>query len=133
MPPHGTPVGASSSDEDDVTRRVRRGHVVIRAVKRMIVPALLGIAAYYALFGGETSVFELRTARTSVEVERARLAELHGEIDSLAAWADSLQNDPATIERIAREEYGMIRDGETLYRFADGDSTGTTAARKPQR
>jgi cell division protein FtsB len=27
-------------------------------------------------------------------------------------------NDSATIERIARERFGMIRSGEKLYRFA---------------
>ena len=38
---------------------------------------------------------------------------------SVAVVADSLENDPTTIERVAREGYGMIREGETLYRFAD--------------
>jgi cell division protein FtsB len=44
---------------------------------------------------------------------------LQQEIDSLRAWADSLQNDSATIERLAREQYGMIREGEILYRFSE--------------
>jgi cell division protein FtsB len=88
-------------------------------LQRAIVPGLLLAAAYYAVFGGEFSVFELRDARASLEVERAALVTVQTEIDSLEAWADSLQNDPLTIERIAREEFGMIREGETLYRFAE--------------
>jgi len=56
-----------------------------------------------------------------------RLAEVEARIDSLRAWADSLENDPATIERVAREDFGMIRDGETLYRFVEADPEGQEA------
>jgi cell division protein FtsB len=85
---------------------------------RAIVPGLVLIAAYYALFGGEYSLLELRSARAGVVAERADLTRLELQLDSLSAWADSLRNDPVTLERIAREHFGMIREGETLYRFA---------------
>jgi hypothetical protein len=54
---------------------------------------------------------------------------LNREIDSLTHVVDSLLkhkqkvlNDPATQERIAREEFGMVRGKELLYRFAQPDS-----------
>lgn len=94
---------------------------MIETLKRAVVPGLFLVAAYYAVFGGEYSLFEVRSARASVEVERVHLEELRAEIDALQASADSLRSDPATIERVAREEFGMIREGETLYRFAEGD------------
>ena len=47
-------------------------------------------------------------------------------IDSMRAWADSLESDPATLERLARERYGMIKDGEVLYRFIEPDSSSDT-------
>ena len=53
-----------------------------------------------------------------MKVEQEALVGLEHQIDSLSAWADSLRNDPVTLERIAREQFGMIRKGETLYRFA---------------
>ena len=83
----------------------------------LVTPAMLIVALYYATFGGEYSIFELRTARAAVTEEGAALAELEARIDSLSAWADSVRSDPATLERIAREQFGMIREGETLYRF----------------
>ncbi len=92
---------------------------MLRRIERGLVPGLLLAAVYYAVFGGEYSVFELREARASLVVERETLTRVRAEIDSLEAWADSLRNDAATIERIAREEFGMIREGETLYRFVD--------------
>ncbi len=88
-------------------------------LKRLIFPALLALAAYWALFGGEYSVFEVHRARREAAAESVRLERLQSDIDSLEARADSLQGDSATLERLARERYGLIRDGELLYRFAD--------------
>jgi cell division protein FtsB len=36
--------------------------------------------------------------------------------DEAAAYNEALTNDPAAVERVAREEYGMIKDGEICYR-----------------
>ena len=93
-----------------------------RRVLRIALALILGVALYYALFGGEYSVFELRGLSKRVAEEQARLDSLRIEVDSLEARADSLENDSATIERIARERYGMIKPGERLYRFVEGDS-----------
>jgi cell division protein FtsB len=87
-------------------------------VKRFILPALVGLAVYFAVFGGEYSLLEVRQARADREEEAERLTELVRVNDSLRAWGDSLETDSATIERVARERYGMIRDGEVLYRIA---------------
>ncbi len=88
-------------------------------MRRVILPALLGLALYYALFGGDYSVFELRRARIEREREAVALVERRRQIDSLRAWADSLNVDSVTLERIARERFGMIREGEILYRYAE--------------
>ena len=87
-------------------------------LKRFILSALVGLAVYFAVFGGEYSLLEVRQARAEREEEAARLAELGRVNDSLRAWGDSLEADSATIERVARERYGMIREGEVLYRIA---------------
>jgi cell division protein FtsB len=89
----------------------------VERLRRLVLPALLGLAAYYAVFGGEYSWLELRRARADREVQAAELARLRVRIDSLRAWADSLEGDSATLERLARERFGMIRPGEVLYRI----------------
>ena len=95
---------------------------------KLLVPGLLAVSAYYAVFGGEYSVFELRSSRASLEAERVTLAELQTRIDSLSAFADSLRDDAGTLERVAREDFGMIKEGETLYRFAvPGEDDGVAA------
>ena len=100
----------------------------MQTLKRAILPGLLLVAGYYGVFGGEYSWFELRDARAAVEQEEVYLAELHRQIDSLRAWADSMQIDSVTLERIARERFGMIRDGETLYRFAQPNDSNLQSA-----
>jgi cell division protein FtsB len=87
-------------------------------IKKFLLPALLGLAVYYALFGGEYSLLELRRARTEIQAKELELVALTRTLDSLRAWVDSLQNDSATLERLARERFGLIRDGEILYRMA---------------
>lgn len=86
---------------------------------KYLVPALLGLAAYFALFGGEYSVFEVRRARADRDAARDSLERLREENTALQARVDSLEADSATLERIAREQFGMIRDGEVLYRLVD--------------
>jgi cell division protein FtsB len=93
----------------------------MQRLRRLLLPALFLLAAYYAVFGGEYSYLELRRARAEAELQAAELADLRRQVDSLRAWADSLETDPATLERIARERYGMILDGERLYRFVGPD------------
>jgi len=94
-------------------------------VKRFLLPALLGLAVYYAVFGGEYSLLELRRARAEIESQRNELAFLSKTLDSLRARVDSLEHDSATLERLAREEFGMIRDGEVLYRLVESQDTAS--------
>lgn len=62
-------------------------------------------------------MLEVRGARAEREDLERRLAEVERVNDSLRAWGDALEADSATIERVARERYGMIREGEVLYRI----------------
>jgi len=83
-----------------------------------MVPLVAG-AAYYALFGGEYSLMEMRRLEKERHVEAGKLTDTRNEVNSLRLRADSLETDSAALERIARERYGMIRNGERLYRFVD--------------
>ncbi len=96
----------------------------VRKIIRIIVGVLvLG----YALQGGEYSTTALLSQRSRAKRMRASMDSLRREIDSLARVKKAVQVDPAVQERIAREEFGMVRGNkEILYRFAEPDS-----ARRP--
>ncbi len=96
-------------------------------LRRFVLPAVLGLALYYAVFGGEYSVLDVRRVQTEIQEARGTLAELERVTDSLEARADSLEHDDRTLETLARERFGLIRDGEMLYRLVgpeDGPAEG---------
>ena len=90
--------------------------------RHLLAAAVVAAALYYAAFGGEYSAFDLLRLNRDRRDAEARLARTRREVDSLKAQALKLERDPATIERVARERFGMIREGETLYRFVPVDS-----------
>lgn len=85
---------------------------------RTRVAGLAGGVALVALavWGGEYGTADWITIRRQLADERAQVAGLRVEIDSLAKLAHDLETNPAVQERVAREQFGMIRDGEVLYR-----------------
>ena len=94
-------------------------------VKRLAVVLVVLAALAFAVQGGEYGTTDLLR-------QKQRRATLLGSIDSLQQVVDSLkrykhrlQTDPALQERIAREEFGMVRGNkELLFRFAEpADST----------
>lgn len=94
---------------------------------RIVWIAIGAIILVYALQGGEYSTTALLSQRARAKRMRAGMDSLRHEIDSLAKVKKAVQADPAVQERIAREEFGMVRGNkEILYRFAEPDS-----ARKP--
>jgi len=70
-----------------------------------------------AVFGGEYSTANWLQLRRHLAEEQDSVRVLQTEIDSLARLAHELEADPAAQERAAREEFGLIRNGETLYRL----------------
>ena len=90
--------------------------------RHLLAAAVLAAALYYAAFGGEYSAVDLLRLKRDPRGAEQDLARTRREVDSLKAEARRLERDPATIERVARERFGMIREGETLYRFVPVDS-----------
>ncbi len=94
---------------------------------RIVWIAIGTIVFVYAVQGGEYSTTALLSQRAREKRMRASMDSLRREIDSLVKVKKAVQADPAVQERIAREEFGMVRGNkEILYRFAEPDS-----ARKP--
>jgi cell division protein FtsB len=97
-------------------------------IKRAVIALLLVAAAAFAVEGGEFSTRDLFRQRSERATISHSIDSLQHVVDSLKRYADQVQHDPATQERIAREVFGMVRGNkELLYRFtAPADS-----ARRP--
>jgi cell division protein FtsB len=72
----------------------------------------------YAIEGGEYGTSDLLTQRERKNALAQEVAELERDVDSLRAELKAVTSDPVRLERMAREEWGMVRgEKELLYRM----------------
>ena len=98
-------------------------------MKKVVWGLLIALAVFFALQGGEYSTRDLYVLHSRTKTLTHEVDSLQRQVDSLGRFLRLVKTDSATMERIAREEFGMVRgDKEILYRF--GDSIDTTEARQ---
>ena len=101
---------------------------------RWIALAIVALAIYFAVQGGEYSSLQLLDLQRRVRAEEALVRDLTREVDSLTRLRKRVETDPATQERMARELYGMLRPGEIEYTILrdQAQTTGTGAGSNRQ-
>jgi cell division protein FtsB len=69
---------------------------------------------------------------------QSQMKELRGEIDrfnqensDLSKQVQALRTDPKAVERIAREEMGLARPGEMIFKLPDQPQESQSPAKKP--
>lgn len=98
---------------------------------RLILWILLGAAALaFAVEGGEYGTIDLLRQRSGKRRLTTAVDSLTRVVDSLARYESRVRRDPALQERIAREEFGMVRDGEILYRFTGPGAADSGSRRR---
>ena len=99
--------------------------------RRLISFGVLALALYFVVAGGEYTILEARRAEGELAARRAEISAMRQEIDSLRFTIEALRHNDEVLERVARERYGFIRDGEYLYRITEPESP--TDAVQPDR
>ena len=99
---------------------------------RLLWFAVITAALLFAVQGGEYSTLDLVHQRRDHKRMVAAIDSLTRVVDSLRRYRDRLQRDPKLQERIAREDFGMVRGTkELLYRFAEPrDTSHDSTARR---
>ncbi|HUQ18671.1 MAG TPA: septum formation initiator family protein [Gemmatimonadaceae bacterium] len=89
-------------------------------IPRIIFALVLIGGLFFAIQGGEYSTVDLWRQQQRGKALQAQSDSLARQVDSLRKIATAIKTDPATQERIAREEFGMIRGSkEILYRLGN--------------
>ncbi len=102
---------------------IRRRAIMLRAsVALVIVVGLLFVVVF--------PVRALLDQRSALDRSNQRLTELRKERQRLERDAAELKTD-AEVERVAREDLGMVRPGEQAYAPVPGGSTTTTSSTLP--
>jgi cell division protein FtsB len=85
--------------------------------RRLVAAALvLVVAVALAVYGG-SGVLRVRAMQAEIRQLERELATLRTQTDTLTATIDKLRNDPAYLEKLAREDFGYVREGETVLKF----------------
>jgi cell division protein FtsB len=98
----------SPSEAAEYLRRNTR-QILVLALFALLVHDIFGTHGFIAM------------RRTQLEIEQVReqIGKVNAENKSLAEQVNSLKTDPKSIERIAREEMGLARPGEMIFKLPD--------------
>ena len=101
-------------------RKSNKSSPARRRAWRIVGLVVLLAAIVFAIQGGEYGTTDLFQQRSRKAHLLAEIDTLEKQVDSLEKVKKSVESDPAVQERIAREEFGLVRgDKEILYRFAE--------------
>jgi cell division protein FtsB len=111
----------------DVKRVLNIHPSEVAAYLRQNVRKLLGLALFALLvhdvFGAHGLVAMRRTQKEIKQIQE-QIGKLNEENKSLTGQINSLKSDPKAIERIAREDMGMARPGEMIFKIPDSAKPG---------
>lgn len=92
---------------------------------RLLLERILPIAVLaMALIGAPVMIFapeglpRLRGLERELDSVAEENRQLEREIDDLRGQVTRLRDDPAAVERIARDDLGLVRQSEMVFQFA---------------
>jgi cell division protein FtsL len=90
----------------------------LRANMRSIFVLVLFALLIHDFLGAHGFIAMRRTQKDIDQIEK-QIGDLNKENQALSEQVKSLKTDPKAIERIAREEMGLARPGEVIYKLPD--------------
>jgi cell division protein FtsB len=87
--------------------------------KLMVICGITLIAAGFVIFGNRGILQRMRLQQQKAELE-VKIKKAEEETKSLQGQSKALDGDKKAIEKVARENYGMVREGEKVYKVNKG-------------
>ena len=88
---------------------------VLKTRRRALFTVAGILLVSYVLFNNRGVIARIRLEHErQVMIEKVRVAD--EETKRLQSYLKALDGDKKTIEKVAREKYGMAREGETVYK-----------------
>ena len=108
----------------------------IVALLRLHARQILGFALLallvHDIFGAHGLV-AMRRTQNQIRDMREQIGKLNEENAALAEHVNALKTDAHAIERIAREEMGLARPGELIYKIPDASKPQISPGQQPKR
>jgi cell division protein FtsB len=106
-----------------VAREERSGDGGLRRKAATLASVIALVALIVGALFGDRGVLHLIEQRHRAEALARDLGLLEAENARLAQEIAALRSDPRAIERLAREELGLVRPGETVFLVRDPGPT----------
>jgi len=97
-----------------------------RNARALLLLALVALGVH-DIFGAHGFIAMRRTAR-EIDDARDEISKLDDENRTLADQVGALKSDPRIIERIAREEMGLARPGEIIFKVPADPTSAASAS-----
>jgi cell division protein FtsB len=99
--------------------RLKNGRHIKEFLRRNLatILGLILLAIFVHDLLGEHGFLAMRRMQREVERLNTEIRQLNEENQKLADHVQALKTDPKTIERIAREEMGLARPGELIFKL----------------
>ena len=97
---------------------------------RTILGLALLLLAVHDVFG-DHGLLAMRRTQSQMKELRGEIDRLNQENNDLSKQVQALRTDPKAVERIAREEMGLARPGEMIFKLPDQPQEAQPPANKP--
>jgi cell division protein FtsB len=88
--------------------------------KNLRLTLLIVIPVFSFITFSNKGVLQRLHIESEKRIMQEKIQQAHQEQLKLQEQSKALDNDPKAIEKVAREKYGMIREGETVYKIKKG-------------
>ena len=92
-----------------------RSEVGLRKKAAILASIIVVIGLLVGSLFGDRGLLQLVSQRERAESLAREIEQLKADNSRLAVEIRALRTDPSAIERIAREELGLVRPGETVF------------------
>ena len=92
-------------------------NVAGRPLPRKVVVLVLAVLFVVGIAVGVSGVLRIMAMQRELALIEADLGRLHARTQTLMVTVERLRNDPLYIEKLAREDLGYVREGETVLKF----------------
>lgn len=88
-------------------------------VQRALPLVLLGVAIVVvpAMLLSSSGIFRLERLETEREAAQLEMSRLGKEVEVLRARVEDIKSDPNAVERVARDQLGLVRQTEVVFHF----------------
>ena len=93
------------------------GEYLRRHMRQILALALFALLVHDVF--GPHGFIAMRRTQMEIEQIREQIGKMNEQNKSLTEQVNSLKSDPKSIERIAREEMGLARPGEMIFKLPD--------------